>query len=297
MKGLGNSVRRRRRKPRAAPKARKRGRWPSLGKAGRPRKADRPGKETRRPANGTDRDRRALRRPLQVLLTAAAGLGAGYLVAVLVLFPIPDVPLEIQVVPDLRAQTLDAAVAALADSGLSVSRIDSVRHPGAAPGRVIGQSPLPGPTALAGGAVRITVSSGPEVRPVPDLTRLVGGRAAELLGAAGFVVHIDTLDAMLPVGRVLGLDPAPGTEVQLPADVRLMVSRGPPTVDVPDLAGLTAGEAFALLRARGLALGDIERRYSLLNVNFVFGQHPGSGELAVQGSRVRIIVGREMRQP
>ena len=237
----------------------------------------------------------ANRRFLQALAATGGGLGVGYLVAVLLLFPVSRAPLEVRMTPELRGQPVNAALAVLADSGFTISRIDSIHHPEAAAGMVIGQSPLPGPTSLAGSPVRVTVSLGADVRPVPDLTRVAADRAAEFLVHGGFAVTIDTIDATAPAGRVLALEPPPGTEVELPAQVLLTVSRGPPTLAMPDLAGLTVGEANALLRAARLALGEIDRRYSILNVNRVFGQDPEPSDTVTQGTAVRIVVGREMR--
>ncbi len=231
---------------------------------------------------------------LAALMVAGFGLGLGYLVAVTLVFPVPDTPVQLQSVPDLRGRPLALALSELEDSGLAVSRVDSVRHPVAAAGAVIGQSPLPGLTALVHAPVRVTVSSGREVRPVPDLTRLGGGRAAELLAAGGFAVQVDTVESTVAVGRVLGIDPEPGTEVALPGSVRIMVSSGPPTFLMPDLAGTTQGEAFALVRALGLVLEEVDIRYSLLNVGLVFGQYPRPDEPVAEGTNVRLVVGREV---
>ncbi len=226
---------------------------------------------------------------------AAGGLGLGYLVAVTILFPVSDAPVELQAVPDLRGRSLTVAVAVLADSGLAAAPVDSVRHPVAPVGQVIGQSPLPGLTALPAAPIRLTVSSGREVRPVPDLTRLDGERAAELLVAGGFLVTVDTVESTAPAGRILGIEPEPGSELELPAGVHLTVSLGPPTLPMPDLAGLSLGEAFALLRSHGLFLGEVERRFSLLNVGRVFGQIPEVGEEVVAGIRVRLTIGQQIR--
>ena len=229
------------------------------------------------------------------LVTAGVGLGGGYLYAVIILFPVSNTPVLLQQVPDLRGQPLALALAVLSDSGLAANPVDSVRHPQITLGQVIGQSPLPGFTALPGHPVRLTVSAGREVRPVPDLTRLDGARAAELLVAGGFLVTADTIESTAPAGRILEIDPAPGSELELPAQVRLAISQGPPTLPMPDLSGLSLGEAFALLRSHGLLLGEVERRYSLLNVGRVFGQSPAMGEEVVAGTRVRLAIGQPIR--
>lgn len=279
---LGSSIRRRRRRP------------------GREKLQDGPDASGRDDGgNGRDgrapgRARRVVRNAGVALGLAVGGGGAGYAVATLVLFPMPETPSASRGVPDLRGRALPAALAVVADSGLVVERVDSVRHPTAPRGTVIGQSPLPGPTALPGAPVRVTASLGPEVRNVPDVTRLPGERAAALLRAGGFRVQVDTVESGLPAGRVAGIDPQPGARLPIPADVRLRVSQGPPTFPMPDLTGASEAEAQAVLDSLGLALQEVDRRFSLLNVGAVFGQTPAPDLPVEAGAPVRIVVGEAM---
>ncbi len=277
----------------------------------RPRK-----KQRRRQGKGTDHDdgRRRERKPLRiggvrgsgigsrrvriaglVLLVVAVGFGSGYRVATGLFFPAPEPPPALQGVPDIRGGSAESAIRMLSGLGLVVDRVDSVRHPTADRGTVIGQTPLPGRTALPGARVRVTVSSGPEVRPVLDVTRLRGSRAAEVLSAGGFTVQVDTVDSDMPRGRVIGIEPKPGTELALPGVVRVRVSRGPPTFLMPDLTGVDEREALALLDSLGLVLSEMERRYSLRNVGAVFGQVPEPLSLVEKGTAVRLVVGEEVR--
>lgn len=288
---LGGSIRRRRK---GAARTRAKGKRRPTGRKPRKQRAPRKRTGTRTRAKRVRLGGIAVHPGIAALAVAGAGLGLGYLVAVTLMFPVPDTPVEVQVVPDLRGQPVALALSELADSGLVVGRVDSLRHPLVPAGTVMGQSPLPGPTALVNAPVRVTVSSGREVRAVPDLTRLDGTRAAELLGAGGFLVEVDTVESTVAAGRVLSMDPAPGTEVPLPGSIRLALSRGPPTFPMPDLAGMTQGEAFALLRALGLVMGEVDRRYSLLNVRLIFGQYPEPQEPVTEGTQVRLIVGREV---
>ena len=234
---------------------------------------------------------------LSALIVTGGGLATGYLVATTFFFRPPPPPPALQGVPDLRGYPLAMAMAVLADSGLTTSRVDSVHHPSVVGGLVIGQSPLPGRTALPQAPVRVTVSLGPDVRPVPDVTRLSGNRAAALLAESGFVVAVDTVESMAPAGRVIRIEPMPGTPVEIPGNVRVAVSLGPPTMPMPSLAGLTEQSAMNLLRALGLIVSEIEYRYSILNVNVVFGQYPDPNAQIEQGSEVQLIVGRRVRQP
>ncbi len=231
---------------------------------------------------------------LRAVIFAGVGLGSGYFVSTALVFPSPEPPPGLQGVPDLRGTSFQQALTLLADSGLLRGRVDSVRHPVAPVGLVIGQSPLPGRTALPGAEVRVTMSLGPEIRPVPDVTRLRGVRATAALHAGGFVVQVDTVESDMPAGRVVAIEPAPGTEIAMPGSVRLAVSRGPPTFPMPELSGFDEYEARLLLDALGLVLKKVEKRYSILNVNRIFGQYPEPNAEVRTGTGVHLIVGERI---
>ena len=224
------------------------------------------------------------------------GVGIGYLVAVTVFFPPPEPPPGLQGVPDLRGVAFDDAVRVLADSGLVLARVDSVRHPTVDSGVVLGQRPLPGPTALPEAEVRITLSLGPEVRPVPDVTRMRGDRASLVLTASGFAVSVDTVDSMTPAGRVVSLEPAPETRVPLPGSVLLQVSRGPPPFPMPNVMGLDEEDARETLTALGLVISEVEERLSLRNPGEVLDQSPLPDSIVELGSAVRLTVGQSIRR-
>ena len=229
---------------------------------------------------------------MAVVMLVAFGLGWG--IASQVLFPAPPPPPALQGVPDLRGISLDHALVAVADSGLVVSVVDSVRHPTVRSGMVIGQSPLPGRTALPGAEVRVTVSLGSEVRPVPDVTRLRGDRATVVLAASGFAVTVDTVDSRSPAGRVIGVDPPPETELPIPGRVILTVSRGPPPFPMPDLIGVEEEEARRTLAALGLVISEVETRLSLRNPGEVLDQSPPADSIVELGSAVRLVVGEAL---
>jgi serine/threonine-protein kinase len=235
-----------------------------------------------------------LRRLGQASVIVLLGLGVGYVVATRAVFPTPEPPPALQGVPDLRGTSLNQALAVLADSGLTPARVDSVRHPSVDRGLVLGQSPLPGPTALPGAAGRLPVSLGPEVRPVPDVTRLRGDRATTVLSASGFTVSVDTVDSQTPAGRVVQVDPTPGTELPLPGSVILRVSRGPPPFPMPNVIGLDEEEARRTLTSLGLVISEVESRLSLRNAGEILDQSPLPDSIVELGSAVRLIVGQPL---
>lgn len=294
MTDLGSSIRRRRRNRGRRGKSRAKDEKRGSARRGRRRGSGRRAADrSKAPESGAPR---SAGRPLLALLIAVAtGGGGGYLVATQIFFPLPERPSDLQDVPELRNKPLDVALEALQAAELAVERIDSLRHPAVPAGTVLGQSPLPGFTALPGVEVRLAVSLGPELRPVPDVSRLPGERAAALISGAGFVVQVDTVESELPAGRVVGIDPRPGTRLNLPAHVALRVSLGPPTFPMPDLEGLQELAAAAVLSTRGLVVTEVEYRLSLQNGGRVFGQTPRPGTLVEAGTAVTLIVGERLR--
>ncbi len=277
---LGSSIRRRRG-----------GSTPPAGKAKETSgKSGRSGKGR----SGVARTSRLGQMTLLALVVALLGSGGGYLWATQVVFPGGERDAaEFFRVPDLRGMAMSEARQALLGAGLEIGRVDSIQHPQMTEGRVVGQSPLPGQLALPGGPVEFSVSLGPERRPVPDVSRLVAGRAMTVLETTGFQVQVDSVESDLEAGRVVETMPAAGEEVAVPSDVILRVSLGPPLVLIPVLVGMQEEQALAILDSLGLQVGEIQPRFRFgFNQGEVLGQHPEAGEEVPQGSLVRLEVGR-----
>lgn len=62
----------------------------------------------------------------------------------------------------------------------------------------------------------------------------------------------DRYHASIPEGRVIGVQPGPGTKLNTSGDVTIVVSKGPKPIAVPDLTGMSKQQAFAKLSALGL---------------------------------------------
>jgi serine/threonine-protein kinase len=191
---------------------------------------------------------------------------------------------------------LDDAGSLLAERDLALGRVDSLRHPTAVPGEVLGQSPLAGQLHLVGDTVRLAVSTGPEERPVPDVLRLRGDRAATVLEASGFQVVVDSVESTAPRGNVVGLEPEPGTPAVLPREVHLEVSQGPPLLEMPLLLGLQEEQARSILDSLGLVVGDVSTRFRFgRDQGLVVEQEPPAATMIQQGSAVSLVVGRRGR--
>lgn len=227
------------------------------------------------------------------LVAVLVGLGIGYLFSTRVLFPAAPPPEGLLGTPDVRGMSLTEAEAELTDAGLVTGRSDSIRHPAAPQGQVLGQSPLPGQLTLPGTEVQLTYSMGPELREVPDVLRFHADRARSVLEATGFAVTLDSVESREFRGTVVGLEPEPGSELALPGEVVVAVSLGPPLVAMPDLMGLPEVEALARLDSLQLVVPEVETRFRFgLDQGTVIEQEPPAETMVEQGSEVRVVVAR-----
>jgi beta-lactam-binding protein with PASTA domain len=148
----------------------------------------------------------------------------GYIIAVRILFPPPEVVALGVPVPDLVGKTSEEAQQALDIIGLSGLEVTRMPSPTADEGRITAQSPLPGQQVRAGAGIRVAVSSGKPRVSIPDVVGFPVERAASLLTRLGFQLQrVDEPSPSEP-GRVVAIDPEPGTEVILPSRVTLTIS-------------------------------------------------------------------------
>lgn len=228
--------------------------------------------------------------------------GLGYLFTALVFFPSSDRP-PVVAVPDLREMDEGGARAAASALGLELEMGDTFPNPAVPAGRILSQTPLPGQEVAPGSPVRVILSGGAERRAVPVVTAMTVDQATRVLEASGFQVSVEEVEDPRAAGRVVGIEPGPGTELQVPAPVRLRVSSGPPLVEVPDLLGMDEATASATLEAVGLELGEIEYRFGGFTVEeLVTAQEPFAGDSIEYGSEVRVrmstnrLLGRRRQQ-
>ncbi|MGZ4551544.1 MAG: Stk1 family PASTA domain-containing Ser/Thr kinase [Blastococcus sp.] len=155
-------------------------------------------------------------------------------------------------------------------------------------GLVIGFVPPAGTELKRGQVVTMLVSKGHEPVVVPDVTGQKPDQATQNLQKLGFVVTRgpDGRSAAVDKGEVMATTPAPAAGgVAYGSTVTIQVSIGVPQVTVPDVTGMSAEQATAVLTKAGLKVqsttffGDNVRR-----------QAPAAGKVVDQGTTVRILV-------
>ena len=233
------------------------------------------------------------RRASRWILAGLGALLAGYLTAYLVLFPAPILSGH-QVVPRVLGLSLAEATTQVKEAQLVVVDSGSDPHPTAPQGTVIWQDPPPGVIARQGLKVALVVSAGPPKIPVPDVSGLGVTLAQRLVAAAGLTVsQVESVQADKPQGLAMLTRPPAGTALAPGAGIALVVSRGAPTISVPDLLGMSIADARTRLELDGLQLGTPTRRRTTDgNPGTVVAQRPAAGTLASPGTVVDIVVAR-----
>lgn len=132
----------------------------------------------------------------------------------------------------------------------------------------------------------------PQMVPVPGLEGL--GKDAAARRAANVELEI------LVVGREHHLDIARGAVIQQSPDggeleegstIEVILSKGPPKVNLPSLLGMPLDKAEAKLQGADLFLGDVTKEFSLEEEGTIISQDPAGGKLVV-GSEVSLVVSK-----
>jgi serine/threonine-protein kinase len=107
------------------------------------------------------------------------------------------------------------------------------------------------------------------------------------------------VDTSVDEDTVIAQTPEAGAQLQEGSTVQLVVARGEPPVEVPDLTspGLTEGEAQSALEDVNLKLGSVSTEPSdTVEVGLVISQDPPPGEKVEAGTSVDIIVSEGVEQ-
>lgn len=187
-------------------------------------------------------------------------------------------------VPDVTGKTEEEAKVALNSVGLGYEPVyeksDNVES-----GKVIRQGVAKGASVDRNSTIVLTISTGKDSVPVPDVVGKEQIAATEKLEASGFKVsvkreHSDTVDE----GYVISQDPSGKSDVKPGGTITIVVCQKK-QVDVPNVVGMSESDAMQTLDSAGLK-GVVLNRYYHDNVK--------KGDVITQNTTGKVKVGTEI---
>jgi eukaryotic-like serine/threonine-protein kinase len=149
--------------------------------------------------------------------------------------------------------------------------------------------------ALVAGAWAVWTYLIPHEAAIPTVVGLQRDEAQDRLEEAGFVVRFGEGEHSMRVadGHVIRVHPAEGTILEQGERVTLVLSLGPPPVDVPNVVGEPFEKARDQMRKAKLEVGEVDRAYhESVDEGSVIRQSRRGGSQAPQGSEVDLVVSR-----
>jgi serine/threonine-protein kinase len=185
------------------------------------------------------------------------------------------------------------ATTKLKNDGLAVDTSNQASNDTA--GTVISTAPSPGSLVKKGQTVTLSVAVPAPVTKVAVPSGLVGAtqsQAQSILQGKGLnstvVYHTSTSVAK---GVVISSNPSSGSKVAQGSPVTLTVSSGVANVSVPSLIGQTQNQAYPLLQAAGLSVGNVTNQTSdTVPAGVIISSSPNAGTPVAPGSSVSIVV-------
>jgi serine/threonine-protein kinase len=200
------------------------------------------------------------------------------------------------VVPASAGKTFAQLQRAIGSMPVQLERKDAPDGTGRiASGVVIRTDPAAGAKVKRNQAILVYVSTGPPIVTVPGVTNQTQADATATLGQAGFKVDAGSQDYSdsVPAGSVISQDPSGNASVPKFSTVKLVISKGPPTVTIPDIQpGSDADDAVNALQALGLDVHVVKKNKGLFDFSSykVASISPGPGAVVPKGSPVTLTV-------
>lgn len=199
------------------------------------------------------------------------------------------------VVPNLIGLSLKDAIDALTEAELSYKLSSVIEYSDDYPlGTILKQRYPEGTVVEKGSVIYIQLSAGSDkffIRP-----EYVGGRVQDFrndiakLTDVISVEYVRVTSETVPANIIISIDPVNVTVTQ-GAKIKVVFSAGPPLVKMPDLFGLTEGEARNKLENAGLLLGTVYTEFSdEYPKETIFKQQYAEGRSLQNGTTVDVTV-------
>ncbi|HWC14519.1 MAG TPA: Stk1 family PASTA domain-containing Ser/Thr kinase [Actinomycetota bacterium] len=200
-------------------------------------------------------------------------------------------------VPVLVGMTEDDAEDAAEEAGVGLAIERRVHDFGSEVGEVLSQDPAGG-VMTEGETISVVLSSGPPPMRVPNLTGVP-------LAIARIQLRMHELELgrvvqrfdLAPKGTVIGQDPARG-RLDWGSRVKVIVSKGPASIVVPDVAGMTVAKATKALEQAGFEVKVTDVYSDDVPSGRVVATVPAGTSEAPEGSTIEIqrSIGPEFEQ-
>jgi beta-lactam-binding protein with PASTA domain len=192
-------------------------------------------------------------------------------------------------VPEVLGQSLGAAKKQLKARNLAVGEISRKYSETIETGIVMSATPEAGTSVRPDTPVDLVVSKGLPPVTVPDLTGDSTASAQEQLSKRNLTYKQtgEEYDNKIPAGAIISQDPTAGSSLAQGSTVSVVVSLGPPLVEVPDVLDMPLEEAIAELTAAGFKYNTYDL-FGVSPLNRVATQDPEGGTQAPKGSVIRL---------
>ena len=146
--------------------------------------------------------------------------------------------------------------------------------------------------ALAGWGAVASIETTAEVP-----AAVAGQEQADVVSAlktAGFTTATrEEFSTAVPAGKVIGTDPAAGTELDRDAVVTVLVSKGEELFAAPDVSKMTESEARSAIEGASLQVGAVDREHSSsVPEGSVISQSLERGEEVAKGTEIDLVVSK-----
>jgi eukaryotic-like serine/threonine-protein kinase len=231
------------------------------------------------------------RRAFPYLIAAVGGFLIAYVAIFFFAFPAEVVP-DDGILPNVVGKTFENASALLQKAGFPAQQGETRFHRTIPANVVLQEDPPAGSRQKRGTTVVLALSGGQRAAEVPVVTNMSQHQARIAIENTGLTMGTSTEQLSdLPRGLVVASNPPAGTKIELPGSVDIVLSKGPATIQVPDLYGRSIGEARSMIEQLGLRIAGISRDTSSLQPeNTVIRQLPEAGRNVSAGGPVSLTV-------
>jgi len=231
------------------------------------------------------------RRAFPYLIAAVGGFLIAYVAVFLFAFPAEVLP-DDGVLPNVVGKTFENASAILQKAGFPAQQGELRYHKNIGAGVVLQEDPPAGSRQKRGTTVVLALSAGQKSAEVPVTSNMSQQQARISIENTGLTLgNVSEQLSDQPRGLVIASSPPAGTKVDLPGSVDIVLSKGPATIQVPDLYGRSVGEARSMVEQLGLRIAGISRDTSSLQPeNTIIRQLPTAGTTVPAGGPVSLTV-------